>query len=150
MFAENKTLEVLDISGEHAHLEVARFGIGLNHALTGLKKNTALKVLRIEYQNSDSKAQAPLRPSWKKKHSCKKSTAKTTTSTCKASPSSSTASSKTLLLHLPSMDRDRAESLHTVQREIENIRNHPPRIIRPRLSQVDRLCVARWARRWVE
>jgi hypothetical protein len=51
LFEENTTLEELDISGEHAHLEVARFGIGLNYALTGLKKNKALKVLRIEYQN---------------------------------------------------------------------------------------------------
>jgi hypothetical protein len=51
LFEENATLEELDISGEHAHLEVARFGIGLNHALTGLKKNKALKVLKIEYQN---------------------------------------------------------------------------------------------------
>ena len=48
MFTQNKTLEELDISGEHAHLEVAKFGIGLNHALTGLKNNSALRVLRIE------------------------------------------------------------------------------------------------------
>lgn len=51
VFAENTTLEDLDISGEQAHLEVTRFGIGLNHALTGLKENTTLKILRIEYQN---------------------------------------------------------------------------------------------------
>ena len=51
MFVENSTLEELDISGEHAHLEVTRFGIGLNQALTGLVDNKALKVLRIEYQN---------------------------------------------------------------------------------------------------
>ncbi|KAF4621711.1 hypothetical protein G7Y89_g14494 [Cudoniella acicularis] len=51
VFAENTTLESLDISGEQAHLEVTRFGIGLNHALTGLKGNKTLKVLRIEYQN---------------------------------------------------------------------------------------------------
>ncbi|RDL35345.1 RNI-like protein [Venustampulla echinocandica] len=51
LFAENTTLEDLDISGERAHLEVARFGIGLNHALTGLKQNKTLKVLRIEYQD---------------------------------------------------------------------------------------------------
>ncbi len=48
MFIDNDTLEELDISGEYAHLEVAKFGIGLNHALTGLKSNRALKVLRIE------------------------------------------------------------------------------------------------------
>ena len=51
LFVENKTLEDLDISGEQAHLEVTRFGIGLNQALNGLKDNKALKVLRIEYQN---------------------------------------------------------------------------------------------------
>ncbi|KAI9746591.1 MAG: hypothetical protein M1818_000304 [Claussenomyces sp. TS43310] len=51
LFEENTTLEELDISGEHAHLEVARFGIGLNYALMGLKRNRALKVLKIEYQN---------------------------------------------------------------------------------------------------
>jgi hypothetical protein len=51
MFVDNSTLEELDISGEHAHLEVTRFGIGLNQALTGLKDNKALKALRIEYQN---------------------------------------------------------------------------------------------------
>lgn len=51
LFTGNSTLEYLDISGEQAHLEVTRFGIGLNQALNGLKKNKALKVLRIEYQN---------------------------------------------------------------------------------------------------
>ncbi|KAJ5205523.1 Leucine-rich repeat ribonuclease inhibitor subtype [Penicillium cf. griseofulvum] len=50
MLEENETLEALDISGENAHLDVARFGIGLNLALTGLKKNKSLKVLRIEHQ----------------------------------------------------------------------------------------------------
>ena len=50
MFATNTCLEELDISGEHAHLDSARFGIGLNLALTGLKKNKSLKVLKIEHQ----------------------------------------------------------------------------------------------------
>lgn len=51
LFADNNVLEELDISGEQSHLEVTRFGIGLNHALTGLKENSSLRVLRIEYQN---------------------------------------------------------------------------------------------------
>ncbi|SZF04245.1 unnamed protein product [Blumeria hordei] len=51
VFASNRTLEELDISGEQSHLEVTRFGIGLNHALTGLEYNDTLKLLRIEYQN---------------------------------------------------------------------------------------------------
>ncbi|KAK5094858.1 hypothetical protein LTR70_003829 [Exophiala xenobiotica] len=51
MFAKNHTLEELDISGDVAHLDVARFGIGLNIALLGLEENNALKLLRIEHQN---------------------------------------------------------------------------------------------------
>ena len=50
VFARNTTLEVLDLSGEEAHLEVATFGVGLNYALTGLKGNETLRVLRIERQ----------------------------------------------------------------------------------------------------
>lgn len=51
VFAENQTLDELDISGEQSHLEITRFGIGLNYALTGLESNNTLKLLRIEYQN---------------------------------------------------------------------------------------------------
>ncbi|KAG9247089.1 hypothetical protein BJ878DRAFT_494066 [Calycina marina] len=50
LFVKNRTLQDLDISGEHAHLEDSRFGIGLNQALTGLVDNTTLQTLRIEHQ----------------------------------------------------------------------------------------------------
>ena len=51
MFASNRTLQELDISGEHAHLDATRFGIGLNIALRGLQNNQSLRLLRIEHQN---------------------------------------------------------------------------------------------------
>ena len=51
LFARNQTLEELDISGDVAHLDMARFGIGLNIALPGLEQNRALRLLRIEHQN---------------------------------------------------------------------------------------------------
>ncbi len=51
MFASNRTLRDLDISGEHAHLDSTRFGIGLNIALRGLQNNQHLQLLRIEHQN---------------------------------------------------------------------------------------------------
>jgi len=60
VFEDNKTLEDLDISGEQAHLEVTRFGIGLNSALQGLKKNKTLKTLRIMYQNLGLEGANPL------------------------------------------------------------------------------------------
>lgn len=50
-FEENKTVEYLDISGEKAHLEANSLGSGLNDALIGLKKNSMLKILRIEHQS---------------------------------------------------------------------------------------------------
>lgn len=101
MFAENQTLEELDISGEHAHLEVAKFGIGLNHALTGLAKNETLKILRIECELLPTLASAlptltlsqikswafkgptRSRACWKRTRVYARSTAKTTTSICK-------------------------------------------------------------------
>ncbi len=46
--ANNETLEDLDISGEDSRLEVSKFGIGINQALNGLKRNTSLQILRIQ------------------------------------------------------------------------------------------------------
>jgi hypothetical protein len=51
MFADNATLEYLDISGEDSRLESSKLGVGINRALCGLKTNTSLKCLRIQCQN---------------------------------------------------------------------------------------------------
>lgn len=51
VFSKNTTLRSLDISGEQAHLEVTRFGLGLSKSLDGLKQNTTLRCLRIEHQD---------------------------------------------------------------------------------------------------
>lgn len=48
LFARNKTIEFLDISGEESRLELAKFGVGINRALNGLKHNTTLRILRIQ------------------------------------------------------------------------------------------------------
>ncbi|KAF2004527.1 leucine rich repeat protein-like protein [Amniculicola lignicola CBS 123094] len=50
MFAENSTLEWLDISGEDSRLETTKFGVGINKALRGLQKNQTLRTLLIKYQ----------------------------------------------------------------------------------------------------
>ncbi len=50
IFEENTTLEELDVSGEQAHLETARFGRGFYHSLSGLKTNRTLRTLKIEHQ----------------------------------------------------------------------------------------------------
>lgn len=47
MFAENTTLEWLDISGEDSRLETTKLGVGVNRALRGLQRNRTLRVLFI-------------------------------------------------------------------------------------------------------
>ena len=47
MFEKNEHLEHLDISGEDSRLEISRLGVGINQALSGLKSNKTLSVLRI-------------------------------------------------------------------------------------------------------
>jgi hypothetical protein len=51
MFAENTTLEQIDISGENSRLETTSFGSGFFESLRGLEHNSALQVLRVAYQN---------------------------------------------------------------------------------------------------
>ena len=124
MFAENKTLEVLDISGEYAHLEVARFGIGLNQALTGLKKNTALKVLRIEYQKLGLQGASTVASVLEENTTLQEIYCENNDINLQGFTVLVNGVQRNhTLLHMPSMDRDRADSLNTVQREIENIRD---------------------------
>ena len=52
MFAENKTLEYLDISGEDSRLETSKLGVGVNKALRGLQRNSSLRVLYIQCKYS--------------------------------------------------------------------------------------------------
>ena len=47
MFEDNDHLEFLDISGEDSRLEISRLGVGINKALSGLRSNKSLCVLRI-------------------------------------------------------------------------------------------------------
>lgn len=47
MFAENSSLEWLDMSGEDSRLETTKLGVGVNAALRGLQRNHTLRVLYI-------------------------------------------------------------------------------------------------------
>ncbi|KAH8733218.1 leucine rich repeat protein-like protein [Phaeosphaeriaceae sp. PMI808] len=50
MFADNTSLEWLDMSGEDSRLETTKLGVGVNRALRGLQQNRTLRVLYIKYQ----------------------------------------------------------------------------------------------------
>jgi hypothetical protein len=48
MFADNTSLEWLDMSGEDSRLETTKLGVGINRALRGLQHNRTLRVLYIK------------------------------------------------------------------------------------------------------
>ncbi|KAJ5180297.1 hypothetical protein N7492_003507 [Penicillium capsulatum] len=123
MFEENETLEVLDISGENAHLDVARFGIGLNLALTGLKMNSSLKILRIEHQKLGLQGASTLASVLEENHSlrevhCENNDINLQSFTVLVNG----LQSNRTLLSLSCMDRDRSLSLDKVRREVDNVR----------------------------
>ncbi|KAJ5203994.1 uncharacterized protein N7498_004873 [Penicillium cinerascens] len=128
MFEENKSLEALDISGESAHLDVARFGIGLNLALTGLKKNTSLKVLRIEHQKLGLQGANTLASVLEENESlrevhCENNDINLQSFTVLVNG----LQCNRTLLSLSCMDRDRVISLDKVRREVDSVRcdNNP-------------------------
>lgn len=118
MFAKNSVLEELDISGDLAHLDVARFGIGLNVALTGLEKNKALRSLKIEHQNLGLQGASTLarvietNTTLAEIH-CEHNDINLQSFTVLVN---ALAKNKTLL-YLPSLDSDRAKSLEVVRNE---------------------------------
>ncbi|OOQ87491.1 putative leucine rich repeat and nacht domain-containing protein [Penicillium brasilianum] len=123
MFEENETLEALDISGESAHLDVARFGIGLNLALTGLKKNKSLKVLRIEHQKLGLQGANTLASVLEENESlrevhCENNDINLQSFTVLVNG----LQGNHTLLSLSSMDGDRTLSLEKVRREVDNVR----------------------------
>ncbi|KAL3432205.1 hypothetical protein BDV09DRAFT_134894 [Aspergillus tetrazonus] len=123
MFEENDTLEDLDISGDNAHLDVARFGIGLNLALTGLKKNSSLKVLRIEHQKLGLQGANTLASVLESNTSllevyCENNDINLQSFTVLVNGLQNNRS----LLSLSCMDCDRARSLDKVRREIANVK----------------------------
>jgi Ran GTPase-activating protein (RanGAP) involved in mRNA processing and transport len=122
MFATNTCLEELDISGEHAHLDSARFGIGLNLALTGLKKNQSLKVLKIEHQNLGMQGAHTLAEVLEEN----KSLTEIHCANNEISLQSFTVLVNALqnnrtLLYMPTLDHDRQMSIEKVKKEIKGI-----------------------------
>jgi hypothetical protein len=120
MFEQNSSLEELDISGEQAHLDSARFGIGLNLALTGLKKNKTLKMLKIEHQNLGMQGANTLAEVLEANNSlveihCENNDINLQSFTVLVNGLQNNKS----VTYMPSMSRDREKSLERVRREIQ-------------------------------
>lgn len=122
MFATNQTLEELDISGEPAHLDATRFGIGLNIALRGLEKNRRLKLLRIEHQSlglqgANTLAEVIERNGTLLEIHCDHNELNLQSFTVLVNA----LERNTTLQFLPAMDADRSRSMEKVRREIEMV-----------------------------
>jgi hypothetical protein len=122
MFADNQTLRELDISGEHAHLDSARFGIGLNLALKGLKRNNKLEVLKIEHQNLGLQGAETLAELLAVNKSLMEIHCENNDINLQSFTVLVNALEKnTTLLYLPTLDKDREVSLEKVKREISSM-----------------------------
>lgn len=123
MFAMNQTLEVLDLSGEEAHLEVANLGNGLNHALTGLKINDTLRSLRIEHQKLGLQGASTLASVLEVNTGLREILCENNEINLQAfTVLVNSLQRNTSLLYLPLMDHDRATSLKKVDREADSLR----------------------------
>ncbi|KAL2432556.1 hypothetical protein ABEF95_012664 [Exophiala dermatitidis] len=126
MFATNQTLEELDISGEHAHLDATRFGIGLNIALRGLENNKTLRLLRIEYQGLGMQGANTLAEVLEKNDTLLEIHCDHNDINLQSFTTLVDALEKNFsLLYMPNMDHDRAKSLEKVQREFETMDQIP-------------------------
>ena len=122
MFADNSTLEELNISGEHAHLETAAYGIGLNHALTGLKRNSSLRVLRIEYQKLGLQGASTLASVLESNTTLQEVYCENNDITLQAfTVIVHSLEHNSTLLYLPTLENDRAWALKKITGEIEDI-----------------------------
>lgn len=122
MFATNQTLEELDISGEHAHLDTTRFGIGLNIALRGLEKNKSLKTLRIEHQALGLQGASTLAEVLQKNTTLLEIHCEHNDINLQSFTALVDALEKNhTLLFMSSMDHDRAKSMDKVRHELEAV-----------------------------
>ena len=122
MFAENRILEEINLSGEQAHLEVANFGIGLNHVLTGLQENKSLQVLRIEHQQlglpgANTLASVLETNTTLREVHCENNDINLQAFTVLVN----SLEHNTTLLYLPDMNNDRAWSLKKISQEFESL-----------------------------
>ncbi|KAL9030070.1 MAG: hypothetical protein Q9196_001761 [Gyalolechia fulgens] len=123
MLAENRALEFLNIAGEEAHLEVANFGVGLNRALTGLKRNKSLKVLHVEHQKLGMQGANTLASVLEENSTLLELHCASNGFSLQAfTVIVRSLAVNTTLLYLPCMDEDRAAAIRKFDREIENSR----------------------------
>ena len=127
LFEGNQTIEELNISGEHSHLEAANYGSGLNEGLLGLMHNTSLRILRVEYQKLGLQGASTLASVLGVNRTLEQLYIENNEINLQGFTVLVNAlEDNTTLLYLSSMENDRAWSQRKVDKEIENIRDPNP------------------------
>ncbi|KAG9550131.1 leucine rich repeat protein, partial [Aureobasidium melanogenum] len=127
LFAENCTLEELDISGEDSRLETSRFGVGLNQALNGLRHNTGLHVLRVQYQRLGLPGASMLAEVLKVNRTLRELHCEHNDIPLSAFTDMINALGKnTTLVYMPYMDESRLAALKQTETQVKQIRDEVP------------------------
>ncbi|KAL1302512.1 hypothetical protein AAFC00_002899 [Neodothiora populina] len=124
LFAENEGLEDLNISGEESRLETSRFGAGFNRALIGLRYNTTLHVLHLQYQRLGHAGGIILANILRDNKVLRELHCEHNEIPLPALTDMINAlGSNTTLVHLPSMDEERAAALKQTEIQVKMIRD---------------------------
>ncbi|KAG9514631.1 leucine rich repeat protein, partial [Aureobasidium melanogenum] len=127
LFAENYTLEELDISGEDSRLETSRFGVGLNQALNGLRHNTGLHILRVQYQRLGLPGASMLAEVLKVNRTLRELHCEHNDIPLSAFTDMINALGKnTTLVYMPYMDESRLAALKQTETQVKQIRDEVP------------------------
>jgi len=127
LFAENDTLEDLNISGEDSRLEMSKFGAGLNKALGGLKRNKRLHVLRIQYQKLGFPGAAILADVLRENDTLRELHCEHNDIPLSAfTDLVNTLCRNTTLVYLPRLEEGRAMALKHTERQVKQIRDEVP------------------------
>ncbi|THX10744.1 leucine rich repeat protein [Aureobasidium pullulans] len=132
LFAENSTLEELDISGEDSRLETSRFGVGLNQALNGLRHNTGLHVLRVQYQRLGLPGASMLAEVLKVNRTLRELHCEHNDIPLSAFTDMINALGKnTTLVYMPYLDESRLAALKHTETQVKHIRDEVPATTAP-------------------
>ncbi|KAF2750253.1 leucine rich repeat protein-like protein [Sporormia fimetaria CBS 119925] len=124
MFSENRTLEWLDISGEDSRLETTKLGVGINKALRGLERNTALRVLYIRYQKLGLQGASTLADVLKKNSTLQELYCENNGITLNGFTDLVNALHRnTTILYLPAMQESRQMALKKTEDEVKHMRD---------------------------
>ncbi|KAI4215091.1 MAG: hypothetical protein LQ351_002406 [Letrouitia transgressa] len=125
LLAENQVIEILNLSGEEAHLEVVNFGPGLNQALTGLKVNRQLEILYLEHQKLGLQGANTLASVLEENSTLREIHCANNDFNLQAFTVLVNALEyNTSITYLPFMEDDKAASMKRVDREIDNLREN--------------------------